>query len=79
MGGGGRSEFLQDPNQSPMLEAIRRREQEQVIRNGKTDTGERGGGTKIGRRGRDGAMRRRLNEVLQNTERVTRDKAGQEW
>ena len=56
-----------------MLEAIRRREQEQVIRNGKTETGERGGGTKIGRRGRDGAMRRRLNEVLQNTERVTRE------
>ena len=47
----GRSEFLQDPNQSLILEANRRREQEQVIRNGKKiETGERGGGTEIGRR-----------------------------
>lgn len=47
----GRSEFLQDPNQSPILEANRRREQEQVIRNGKKiETGERdweGGGMEL--------------------------------
>lgn len=47
----GRSEFLQDPNQSLILEANRRREQEQVIRNGKKiETGERdweGGGMEL--------------------------------
>ena len=49
-----------------MLGAIRRREQEKVIRNGKkTEIGEREGGTEMQ------LQRRGLNEVLQSSERVT--------
>lgn len=49
-----------------MLGAIRRREQEKVIRNGKkTEIGEREGGTEME------LQRRGLNEVLQSSERVT--------